>query len=105
VRVAVAGDLMPRAEDAAHQVRLAFGQPTQDEKRGPDLMTRQHVQKAQGVVDDPHRQRFPLLAWHGGLPIVAVEPLFDIDRDDVFDLSQSRPPGGDPARRDRPRRA
>ena len=83
VVVAVAGDLVAGGGDAAHQSGMALGHAPQDEEGGAHPVGGQHLQAEDGRGLDPALPPGPGLGRRGLQVVVAVEPLLDVDGQDV----------------------
>ncbi len=80
VVVAVAGQFVPVGHNAPHQSGVAFGDPSQREKRGADAGRREHVQDARRVGFHASFQRVPVRAVDRAGEGLHLEPIFHIHR-------------------------
>ncbi len=83
VQVAVEGDLVPAPRRLAHEVRMALGDPSQNEDRGAVPAARERLQQPGERPLEAGRKRGP--APRIGVVVVAadVEPVLRVDRQDA----------------------
>ena len=82
--IAVATDFMPGLGDGMNNARVFFGNPSQDEERGADIMDVKQFKQAVGGLFDTSGLLIPL----GEADIIAEvfdhEPFFEIDGQDII---------------------
>src|SRR6185437_16342404 len=76
---AVAGELMPLGDDAAHQRGMALADPARREEGGADAGSGEQIEQPLGVALDPPRPALPVLAADRPPEGMDLEIIFDID--------------------------
>ncbi len=79
VRIPVARDLVPRTGDAANEIGIALGDPSQREKRCPHVGLREKFKNPLDVALHPARQRVPIAARDVLRKRRNLKIVFDVD--------------------------
>src|SRR5262249_58626757 len=79
----VAAQLVPFADDAWSQVRVALRHPPQDEESRSRPCPTENIEQALGIPLDPPRQRFPAASIDRRRERLDLEIILDIDRQRV----------------------
>jgi hypothetical protein len=81
--MAVRADLVAARPGLADEVREALGDPAEEEQRRGDAVLAQQVEQAVEVALDPRRQRRPAVRRRPLVEVEDMEPVLDVDREDV----------------------
>src|SRR5687768_12041283 len=81
----VAGDLMARVRDPAHQFWVPLRDPAEREERRLDVDFGKQVEDTEHVVVHPQRQRVPIISGNYVLERTDLEPILDVDRQAIED--------------------
>jgi len=85
--IAMRPDVVPRHSYFLNQTRIPLRNPTHDKERRPYSRTVEEVEQRQRRGLDPRRETIPVLLAQHSTDAAYVEPLLEVDCEDVVGLT------------------